>query len=421
MLLRPARTLAVLLALALAAQLAAPGAGADEISDARRRREEARRERAEAAAELDTLQANNAELEAAARELQAQVRAQDARVADAGRARAAAEAEVEAAGDRLEAAEAEVRDLEALVQRRAVAAYVNPAGTEITTILASVDLNEAARKEAFIRQVARADRGLLDRFRAARQDRQFQEDEAEAAAGRAVRHQETEEAALATLEETQAAQARVQAALEARITEYQAEVDALAEQEAELTEVIRQHEEAQRRAREEAERRAAEAEAARRRAQAQAEAEARAQAQRDRDRRAPVPVPADPQPQRPSVSGLIWPIRGPVTSEFGWRWGRMHQGIDIAASSGTPIRASASGTVIYAGWMNGYGNVVLIDHGGLTTVYAHQSRLGSGEGQRVGQGEVIGYVGSTGRSTGPHLHFETRVNGIARNPRNYLP
>jgi murein DD-endopeptidase MepM/ murein hydrolase activator NlpD len=71
--------------------------------------------------------------------------------------------------------------------------------------------------------------------------------------------------------------------------------------------------------------------------------------------------------------------------------------------------------------MNGYGNVVLIDHGGLTTVYAHQSRLGSSDGQSVSQGEVIGYVGSTGHSTGPHLHFETRVAGVARNPRNYLP
>ena len=416
------RRLLIALVVVLAAQLVTPAAGADDLSDARRRRDEARRERAEAAAELDTLEANDAELEAAARELESQVRAQRAQVADARRAREAAEADVVAARGRLAAATAEVDSLEDLVRRRAVAAYVNPAGTEITTILASLDLNEAARKETFIRHVARNDRGLLDRFRSAREDRQVQEEASEAAAGRAARQQQDEETALVRLEETQAAQARVQEALDARIARYRAEVDALAAQEAELTDVIRRYEEAQRREaqRREAERRARE-EAERREAARRARAEAEARAQRDRDRDRGAPSDTGDQPQSPSASGLIWPVRGPVTSEFGWRWGRMHKGIDIAAGTGTPIRAAASGTVIYAGWMNGYGNVVLVGHGSLTTVYAHQSRLGSSEGQAVGQGEVIGYVGSTGHSTGPHLHFETRVDGVARNPRNYLP
>ena len=100
----------------------------------------------------------------------------------------------------------------------------------------------------------------------------------------------------------------------------------------------------------------------------------------------------------------------------------MHAGIDIGAGSGTPIYAAKAGTVIHSGGMGGYGNAVIIDHGGgFTTLYAHQSRLGSREGQQVSQGQVIGYVGSTGNSTGPHLHFETRVNGAAQNPRRYLP
>ena len=123
----------------------------------------------------------------------------------------------------------------------------------------------------------------------------------------------------------------------------------------------------------------------------------------------------------PSAAGFIWPVVGPVTSPFGMRWGRMHDGIDIAASSGTPIHAAASGTVIYAGWMEGYGNLVVIDHGnGLSTAYGHQSSIAVGNGQAVAQGQTIGYVGTTGHSTGPHLHFEVRVNGAPVDPLGYL-
>jgi murein DD-endopeptidase MepM/ murein hydrolase activator NlpD len=122
----------------------------------------------------------------------------------------------------------------------------------------------------------------------------------------------------------------------------------------------------------------------------------------------------------PSASGFIWPVSGPITSGFGWRWGRMHEGIDIGAGCGTPIHAAASGTVIYSGWMSGYGNFVLIDHGnGLATAYGHQSAIYVSGGS-VSQGQVIGAVGSTGHSTGCHLHFEVRVNGTPVNPLNYL-
>ena len=120
-----------------------------------------------------------------------------------------------------------------------------------------------------------------------------------------------------------------------------------------------------------------------------------------------------------SSSGFIWPVSGVVTSGFGWRWGRMHQGIDISVGCGTPIRAVASGTVIFSGWMGGYGNLVVIDHGnGLATAYAHQSAIYASGG--VGQGQTIGAVGTTGSSTGCHLHFEVRVNGGAVDPMGYL-
>jgi murein DD-endopeptidase MepM/ murein hydrolase activator NlpD len=122
----------------------------------------------------------------------------------------------------------------------------------------------------------------------------------------------------------------------------------------------------------------------------------------------------------PSASGFIWPVSGPVVSGFGMRWGRMHNGIDIAVGYGTPIVASASGSVISAGWMGGYGNLVIVDHGGgLSTAYAHMSSMSVGGGG-VSQGQVLGYVGCTGHCFGPHLHFEVRVNGSAVDPLGYL-
>jgi murein DD-endopeptidase MepM/ murein hydrolase activator NlpD len=123
----------------------------------------------------------------------------------------------------------------------------------------------------------------------------------------------------------------------------------------------------------------------------------------------------------PSAQGLIWPVSGPVTSPFGYRWGRLHAGIDIAVPVGTPIHAAASGTVALAGWVDGYGNYTCIDHGGgLATCYAHQSSLAVSVGTHVTQGQVIGYSGNTGHSTGPHLHFEVRINGTPVDPLGYL-
>ncbi len=126
-------------------------------------------------------------------------------------------------------------------------------------------------------------------------------------------------------------------------------------------------------------------------------------------------------PQTPSSSGLIWPVNGPITSPYGMRWGSLHPGIDIGAGMGTPIHAAAAGTVVAAAYSGGYGNLIVIDHGGgLATAYAHQSSFALGAGTQVAQGQVIGYVGSTGFSTGPHLHFEVRVNGSPVDPMGYL-
>jgi len=123
----------------------------------------------------------------------------------------------------------------------------------------------------------------------------------------------------------------------------------------------------------------------------------------------------------PSASGLIWPVNGPVTSPFGMRWGRMHEGIDIGVGYGTPIHAAAAGVVVWAGWLGGYGNLVVVDHGnGLSTAYGHQEQVAVSYGQHVDQGQVIGYVGCTGHCFGPHVHFEVRINGSPVDPLGYL-
>jgi murein DD-endopeptidase MepM/ murein hydrolase activator NlpD len=124
----------------------------------------------------------------------------------------------------------------------------------------------------------------------------------------------------------------------------------------------------------------------------------------------------------PSAAGFIWPLNNAVTSPYGPRWGRMHTGIDIDGYSGEPIVAAKSGTVISAGSMSGYGNAVVIDHGGgISTLYGHMSEIGTSSGASINQGQLVGYVGCTGSCTGDHLHFEVRVNGSHTDPMNYLP
>lgn len=135
------------------------------------------------------------------------------------------------------------------------------------------------------------------------------------------------------------------------------------------------------------------------------------------------PTAKDPR-QFFSDLGFLWPVPSStnVSSNFGWRWGRPHQGIDIAARVGANIVAAQDGVVVYAGdEIGGYGNITVIAHrGGYFTVYAHAERNFTREGQRVHRGQVIATVGMTGRTYGPHLHFEVRKNGEAIDPEKYL-
>jgi murein DD-endopeptidase MepM/ murein hydrolase activator NlpD len=149
-----------------------------------------------------------------------------------------------------------------------------------------------------------------------------------------------------------------------------------------------------------------------------------------RRRPVPPPAPGDARDEavarprevdRPPPGRLRWPVRGVFASRFGVRDGRPHEGIDVAAPEGTVIVAAAAGKVVYSGRQSGYGSLVILRHGGgLLTVYAHASRLLVREGEEVGAGERIALVGNTGRSSGPHLHFEVREGTRPRDPLRYL-
>ena len=130
--------------------------------------------------------------------------------------------------------------------------------------------------------------------------------------------------------------------------------------------------------------------------------------------------PVDPPPND-THQGLHWPLSGPITSPFGPRWGRMHNGIDIGVDSGTPIHAAASGRVILAGSEGGYGNFTCIKHAVIITCYAHQSVFMTTVGAHVVRGEVIGLVGCTGNCFGDHLHFEVRIGDTSGSPYNATP
>jgi len=377
------RRLASVLVVLLAVAMATPAGAAAPSGTPEEQRDAAREKKAELAAQVDTLKASNDELESAVRALDAGVEVQSNQTESARRALRSAETGLGSAESRLAATEQRMAGLRQQVADAAVRAYVHPGGDALLEIVRSRSLGEASRRQVLLSSVVSSDRDALDQMRAARQDQQF--DKANLADARDLAEQRRKAAAdrLAELQEVLNQQNRLKGALDTRIAEYTAEVDALSREEATLSALIRAR---------------------------QIEAEADADA-----------IEAESS-GGVSDSGMSWPAEGPLTSGFGTRWGRLHSGIDIGAGYGASVSAAKGGTVILAGYNGGYGNCVVINHGGgLSTLYGHLSSVDVSEGESVDGGDFIGEVGSSGNSTGPHLHFETRIDGDAENPMRYLP
>ena len=372
----PAAALVVTLVVALATPSFADSAD--------QRRAANRAKRAEAAAKLNAAKAEDAKLEAAVRDLDSHVATQSAATQSAQQAASVAEEAVDSAEARLAATEQRMAGLRAKAAALAIRAYVHPGGDTLLEILGSRDLAEASRRETLLGHVAATDQSILGELRATREDQQAEQSDLARLRDQAETRRKAAAARLGELKAARDDQARLKAALDARIHQFTTEVDALAREQANIENLIR-----------------------------------------SRQAAAPAARPASKgggggAAPKAGKGGLIWPVSGPVTSGYGPRWGRMHTGIDISAGTGTPIRAAKAGTVISAGSNGGYGLAVVVDHGGgFSTLYAHMSSM-SVSGGSVSQGDVLGKVGCTGSCTGPHLHFETRMGGSPQNPMGFL-
>lgn len=357
-----------MVALAVAAPVWAQSA--EDLEDVQDQQEEVDQQ-------LDVLQADHDELVAALEATNTRVRQQEAAKREAEQRLEVARAEVRAAQAAVTRMRAEIVDLSDQADQDAVNLYMNPDPT--LAVMDASDLTTATRREAVLSTIASNHSDVLDRLGGLEVDLV----EAEARSVSAAQEVEVERAAVqARLEEyraTQAEQRRLETALQGRIDAVEDEAASLAEEEAAIRAALEQASQA--------------------------------------------PTgPGGSIDTPPSAAGLVWPASGTITGVFGEdRGDHIHAGIDIANSSGTPIYAANAGTVI-GGCGGGYGNCVLIDHGdGMVTLYAHQTTIYVSSGQSVARGEQIGTMGCTGSCTGPHLHFETRINGTAYDPQAYLP
>jgi murein DD-endopeptidase MepM/ murein hydrolase activator NlpD len=380
----PRRAFATWICATVALLLIVPPALGGELE---RKRDDAKRRRNQVKHQLDLAQADEAQLTGHLEKLDGDLlRRQGEAETARGDADQAATSVVQIGQD-IEALKTQLAERHRVFNRRAVSAYMGGQGRPLddlsvagNLLAAPRNLVTAARRAELVERMSRQDGNVLGELTEARVELATRELALVLARDRAKRRSSDAAAALRAVEVLKAEREATLAALQRHISELQAEIDAIAAEQVRLESLIRDR-------------------------------LAAARSKAGRVVRGAV-----------SLTGFIWPVEGRLTSRYGPRWGRMHTGIDIAAPAGTPIGAAKAGTVLYAGRMGGYGNLVVLDHGDdVVTLYAHQSRIAANEGQALTQGQVLGYVGSTGHSTGNHLHFEVRVDAHPRDPLPYLP
>ncbi|HEX6312610.1 MAG TPA: peptidoglycan DD-metalloendopeptidase family protein [Acidimicrobiia bacterium] len=409
------RLLFVVLALVGGSTLAAP-AGARQVDPDPRNESQLRAAIGEASASEQAAIAEVGAVQARKAELDAQASALDAKVSAATTALDAAQREVERIDAELVPVRAEVERIRGEIEaakadfERGVANLYRNGGTStyVLPVLSylSEDPSDATLADRYLSTVSEDAKHQTDRFVALKDDLEVAKGELEVQRGRAEEARAAVEAQRAEVQQLRAELEPVRAAVaaqeaeeeqllasvRARKDEFEGELAALQAEQAALAALV----------------------------------------SRGSGEATSTPASSDGGGGggggQPSGGGPFqWPCNGSVGSGFGYRvhpisgTSRMHTGVDIGCANGAPIRAAGAGVVVEAGWRGGYGNAVVIDHGnGLATLYAHQSQIASSPGRQVSAGETIGYVGSTGYSTGPHLHWEVWVNGNPVDPMGYV-
>jgi murein DD-endopeptidase MepM/ murein hydrolase activator NlpD len=363
------------LACTLATVVGVHPVSADSVSQ---KRDQLRRNQAQLSVQIDLISASDTTVAKEAQRLARSVVAEQAVMAGARSALLAAESRVADAQARLDQITGLSAFARAALVARAVDLYEHPFAKETLALHGVSSIGQYAEREALFAAIQGRTSDVLDSYRQQRLDELQASHDLLAARAAARQRQADVQAEETVLTKAGAAVAATDANLRRRVANLRAEARAFAAEDAKL--------------------------------QAQLAA-----------------TSASFAPQIDQIvivsgrGGLIWPLHGPVTREFGNQRGGFHPGIDIAAPYGTPIHAAAAGLVIYAGWEGGYGNYTCINHGGgMSTCYAHQSAINVSVGQTVARGQVIGAEGSTGNSTGPHLHFEVRISNAVQNPRRFV-
>lgn len=326
------------------------------------------------------------------RQIEEQLRQASAELGVIQQQRVAVENDITINERQLQEAQKRLEGREAVFYKRVRDIYINGRLSYLDVVIGSKDFNDFANRLEVLRRIINSDINLINEIKKERADIEVRKQQLEA---NRVKLVEIEKAVIAKQSEIEQKKAErnevLQRAQNDRATAMQA-IEELNASSAQVTALLK-------------ERQAARAAAAAAAAAEQAQSYTWVQ----------------------GSGQLGWPASGEITSPFGYRthpiWGTTiyHAGIDIGVDEGVPVHAADGGTVVWSGWMGGYGYAVVIDHGnGLSTLYGHNSELVVSEGEAVGKGQVIAYAGSTGNSTGPHVHFEVRVNGDPVDPMGYL-
>ena len=358
----------------IAATLLLPAVGSSAASK-KDKLEQVQEEREDLQDRIDLHEAEASDLRANAKELNEQMVELRGDLADLDAEIADIASKVRSVQARIDATQSEIDKIEDMATSQAVALYKSGSGESLEALLSSDSLTELDNKIELMGVAAQENTTALIEYGRLRVTIEAQHQELFAVKERLETSRKRQAAVLADLDKSHEQLSATLAELERRLDKEHAHENILAKQEASLKQDIL------------------------------AAQVGRAVAARG-----------------VSTSGYIWPLNGAITSYYGPRWGRMHTGIDIDGTAGQPIVASKAGRVIVASYYGGYGNAVVLDHGGgVGTLYGHMTSFNVSNGQSVSQGAVIGYVGCTGSCTGDHLHFEVRINGNPVNPLDYLP